>query len=145
MAKHKKKSAARRKPSAGKASASRRRASASARGKKKAGRKAAARPVSRPRPAVESKGRSSLLASLDAGTLGRRHRGGARAGQSGDTQGLPRYEDVDFESVEELVEEGQAFEAGILAGVDDAESESGEVRTREVLEDDVPLEYLEKD
>lgn len=41
-------------------------------------------------------------------------------GQAGDIQGLPRAEDVDFESVEELVEEGQALEAGVVGGVEKA-------------------------
>ena len=71
--------------------------------------------------------------------------GGEAGGQSGDTEGLPRSEDVDSESVEELVEEGQAFEAGVIGGVEEAGSELHEVRTREVPEDDVPQEYLDED
>jgi hypothetical protein len=42
-----------------------------------------------------------------------------------------------------LLEEGQAFEAGIVAGVENAPE--GEVRTREVPVDDVPQEYLDED
>lgn len=62
--------------------------------------------------------------------------------QSGDTQGLSRTEDVDSESVEELAAEGQDFEAGVVSGVEDApDADVSEVRTREVLEDDVPREY----
>jgi hypothetical protein len=41
--------------------------------------------------------------------------------------------------------EGQAFEAGVVSGVEDADAGQGEVRTKEVLEDDVLLEYLDKD
>jgi len=64
------------------------------------------------------------------------------AGQSGDTQGLSDVEDVSSQSVEELVEEGQGFEAGVIAGVEDAaDADAGPVRTREVPEDDVPFEY----
>jgi hypothetical protein len=64
------------------------------------------------------------------------------AGQSGDTQGLPDAVDADSESVAELAEEGQAFEAGIISGVEDAGgSDPREVTTREVPEDDVPPEY----
>jgi len=74
----------------------------------------------------------------------RRGLGAGSAGQSGDTQGLSRSEGVDFESVEELVEEGQDFEAGVLGGVEEAD-EPREVHTKQVLEDDVPLEYLDKD
>ena len=66
------------------------------------------------------------------------------AGQSGDIQGLPREEDVDPESVEELAEEGQDFEAEAIGGVEDApDPDEGEVRTHEVPEDDVPPEYRE--
>jgi hypothetical protein len=62
--------------------------------------------------------------------------------QSGDTQGLSRQEDVDSESVEELVAEGQPFEAGAVSGVENAaDPDVSEVRTKEVLEDDVPREY----
>jgi len=65
------------------------------------------------------------------------------AGQSGDTEAISREEIADSESVEELLEEGQAFEAGIVEGVENApDADQGEVRTREVPEDDVPEEYL---
>ena len=68
------------------------------------------------------------------------------AGQSGDTTGLSRSEYADSESVEELVEEGQSFEAGIVSGVENApDADQGEVRTHEVPEDDVPQEYLDQD
>ncbi len=66
--------------------------------------------------------------------------------QSGDMQGLSRVESADSESVDELLEEGNAFEAGIVAGVEDSRDREGqEVRTREVLEDDVPGEYLDEE
>ena len=54
-------------------------------------------------------------------------------------------EETDSESVEELVEEGQNFEAGAVAGIEDADASQGEVRTKQVPEDDVPREYLEND
>ena len=67
-------------------------------------------------------------------------------GQAGDTEGLSEVESVDSESVEELVEEGQAFEAGIVSGVENApDADKGPVRTRQVPEDDVPEEYRDKD
>jgi|SRR5579871_402861 len=63
-------------------------------------------------------------------------------GQSGDTQGLSRSEYADSESVEELVDEGQDYEAGIVRGVEDAlDPDQSEVTTKEVPEDDVPSEY----
>jgi hypothetical protein len=69
----------------------------------------------------------------------------ARAGgQSGDLQGLSSLEGPDSESVDELLEEGNAFEAEVVKGVQDADDE-GEVRTHEVPEDDVPGEYRDKD
>ena len=62
--------------------------------------------------------------------------------QSGDTQGLSTTEQGDAESVEELVADGQAFEAAAVSGVEDAaDPDVCEVRTREVPEDDVPREY----
>src|SRR3984893_3997889 len=66
--------------------------------------------------------------------------------QSGDLQGLSNVESVDSESVDELLEEGNSFEAGIVAGVEDSRERDGkEVRTREVPEDDVPGEYLDEE
>jgi hypothetical protein len=52
---------------------------------------------------------------------------------------------VDSESAEELLEEGQAFEAGIISGVEDApDADKSEVTTHEVPQDDVPGEYDDK-
>jgi hypothetical protein len=66
--------------------------------------------------------------------------------QSGDLQGLSRAERADSESVDELLEEGNAFEADAVLGVQEAgDEEEREVRTHEVPEDDVPGEYLDKD
>jgi len=68
------------------------------------------------------------------------------AGQSGDIQQIPDAADVDSESVEELLEEGNVFEAGIVQGVENAkDADVSEVTTREVPEDDVPEEYLNDD
>ena len=66
------------------------------------------------------------------------------AGQSGDTQGLFRDDDSDSESVRELLEEGQSFEASVLSGIENAPlADEGPIKTRQVAEDDVPGEYLE--
>jgi hypothetical protein len=68
------------------------------------------------------------------------------AGQSGDLQGLSDVEGADSESVDELIEEGNAFEADAVSGVERAgDDDEQEVRTHEVPEDDVPEEYLDKD
>jgi outer membrane biosynthesis protein TonB len=65
--------------------------------------------------------------------------------QSGDLQGLSRPEAADSESVDELLAEGNAFEADAVLGVEDAGSgDPREVRTHEVPEDDVPSEYLDE-
>ena len=70
----------------------------------------------------------------------------AEGGQAGDLQGLSGIEDVDSESVRELAQEGQDFEAGIVAGVENAsDPDVSEVKTHEVPEDDVPEEYRNQD
>jgi len=80
-------------------------------------------------------------AVFEQGTV--RSRSGA---QSGDLQGLRDIESADSESVDELVEEGNAFEADVVAGVEHAdEDQEREVHTHEVPEDDVPEEYLDKE
>ena len=72
--------------------------------------------------------------------------GSNAAGQSGDLQGLPDSTDEDSESVQELVEEGQYFEAAAVMGIENAPAaDTAEVTTRQVPEDDVPEEYLERD
>jgi hypothetical protein len=70
---------------------------------------------------------------------------GARSGgQSGDLQGLSNRGRASSESVDELLEEGNAFEAEIVKGVEDVADEE-EVRTHEVPTDDVRGEYLDED
>jgi len=66
--------------------------------------------------------------------------------QSGDFQGVRSSGNADSESVDELLEKGNAFEAGVVEGVEEADDDQlREVHTREVPEDDVPDEYLDKD
>jgi len=83
----------------------------------------------------------------DVVTFSRKVSGSRSGEQSGDLQGLSNVEAADSESVQELLEEGNAFEAEVVKGVEDAgdRSGTGEVRTHEVPEDDVPGEYLDKD
>lgn len=67
-------------------------------------------------------------------------------GQAGDLQGLHDAQGADSESVDELLEEGNALEADVVAGVEDAEgNDEREVVTHEVPEDDIPEEYRERD
>jgi hypothetical protein len=76
----------------------------------------------------------------------RRGLGPDAGGQSGDTEGLSRQELSGPESVEELIEEGQAYEAEMVDAIENApDADRGEVRTRQVREDDVPQEYLDED
>ena len=82
------------------------------------------------------------------GTVAARQKGmgPGSAGQSGDTQGLSGVAEAGSESVEELVEEGQSFEAEVISGVEDApDPDLAEVHTKEVPEDDVPSQYLGRD
>ncbi len=67
------------------------------------------------------------------------------AGQSGSLQGLSNVEGAGSESVDELIEEGNAFEADVVAGVESADDTDEEVHTHEIPEDDVPGEYLDED
>ncbi len=71
----------------------------------------------------------------------------ARSGRlSGDLQGISSREAADSESVDELLEEGNTFEAGVVGGVERADDdETEEVHTRQFPEDDVPGEYLDED
>lgn len=102
--------------------------------KKKVAAKAKAKPAKR-----RVRGRANEGELVSYGTRGL---GARTAGQAGDTQGLQSGPDVDSESVEELVEEGQSFEAEVVEGVENAlDPDQGEVRTRQVPEDDVPEEY----
>lgn len=72
--------------------------------------------------------------------------GANSAGQAGDAAGLSGFADADSQSVRRLIEEGQSFEAGIVDGVENApNADEGEIRTREVPEDDVPEEYLDQE
>jgi hypothetical protein len=90
---------------------------------------------------VRGKSQSVDTVSFPLGRLG------MRAGeQSGDLQGLSNSQGADSESVDELLEQGNAFEAEVVKGVEDAEdSDEGEVRTHEVPQDDVPGEYRDKE
>jgi hypothetical protein len=106
-------------------------------GKKKAGAKMTS--VDRRRAPVEGQ-------NLDLAEFTRQGRRTRSAGQSGDLQGLSNVEGADSESVDELIEEGNAFEADVVSGVERAgNNDEKEVRTHEVAEDDVPGEYLDKD
>ena len=68
------------------------------------------------------------------------------AGQSGDTQGLSDIAEADSESVSELLEEGQTFEAEAVMGVENVpDGNIEEIHLKQVREDDVPQEYLDQE
>lgn len=72
--------------------------------------------------------------------------GSFTGGQSGDIQGISGRSGVDSESVTELLEEGQTFEAEAVSGVENAaDPDVSEVVTRQFPEDDVPEEYQDPD
>ena len=110
--------------------------------KKKARTKKAA---PRKKPARNNRAARGKKQKLATVTFEPRGLGANSGGQSGDLQGLSNSAGADSESVDELLEEGNAFEAEVVEGVENApDADQGEVRTHEVLENDVPDEYLDK-
>lgn len=115
---------------------------------------------SKPKPAPKAKARragarsvepssGSASSSLDPRRAGRLQLNdvdaSARRRRIGDLQGISMRDRADSESVGELLEEGQTLEAEAVAGVEDAlDADQGEIRTREVPEDDVREEYLDQ-
>jgi hypothetical protein len=71
--------------------------------------------------------------------------GSGSGGQSGALQGLSDIEGASSESVDELLEEGNAFEAEVVKGVEDApDADQGEVRTHQrPQEEDLPEDFRE--
>ena len=113
--------------------------------KKAPKRKPARKPMSPRRPARQ---RQIVFGGRTVETvpLKRRARAAASGAGGGDFGGASVVESVDSESADELLEEGQTFEAGIVSGVESApDPDQGEVRTHEVPQDDVPEEYEDKD
>jgi hypothetical protein len=115
-------------------------------GTRKAGGKKRAKKLATKRAKTRKKrvrGRSEGANTVASAMEGRRARSG---GQAGDLQGLSDVEGADSESVDELLEEGNAYEAEVVKGVEDAgDADRGEVHTHEESEDDVPGEYRDKD
>jgi hypothetical protein len=132
-----KKRAAPKKKVATKRSALKKAAKTKTLGKRKAGAKTASAARKRA-PGRNQTGSDEVFTSPGLGSRS--------AGQSGDLQGLSHVERADSESVDELIEEGNAFEADVVSGVESAgDADEKEVRTHEVPEDDVPGEYLDKE
>lgn len=109
--------------------------------KKASSKKRAAAPPEPRVPGAQRGLRSYALMDLPEDGMG-----ADSGGQSGDIERLTANAGADSQSVRELSEEGQSFEAAVIDGVERAlDPDQGEVTTREVPEDDVPLEYLEQE
>lgn len=109
---------------------------------------------SAPKPALKkiSKQKTSTkpprgkASSVELAGYQRKGLGSITGGQSGDIQGLSGRSSVDSESVTELLEEGQTFEAEAVSGVENAaDPDVSEVITHQFPEDDVPEEYKDPD
>jgi hypothetical protein len=91
-------------------------------------------------------GANKRNSSLERAAFEQKSGDSSAAGQSGDLQGLSNEAEADSESVEELLEEGQAFEAEVIDAVENApDADVAEVTTKEFPEDGVPQEYLDRD
>jgi hypothetical protein len=103
------------------------------------------RPRSAPKASSKAKRGATLRRSAARVRLSPEESQAQRRRGSGDSQDLSVLPIAASESVEELAEEGNAFEAGIVEGVENSpDADRGGVRTREVPEDDVPEEYLDE-
>jgi hypothetical protein len=118
--------------------------------KKLAKKKAAPKKAARKKATVAKKvvaTRRRTRARRQSAAAFSRERAQSQSGDlSGDLQGLSNREAADSESVHELLEEGNAFEADAVRGVESADdADEQEVHTHEVPEDDVPAEYLDEE
>jgi hypothetical protein len=81
------------------------------------------------RSGFASRGEGQPIETINLDVNGLDSRSG---GQSGALQGLSDVESADSESVDELLEEGNSYEAGIVKGVQDApDADAEEVHTHE--------------
>jgi hypothetical protein len=83
--------------------------------------------------------------SLETINLDPKGLGSKSGGQSGALQGLSDIEGASSESVDELLEEGNAFEAEVVKGVEDApDADEGEVQTHQrPQEEELPEDFRE--
>jgi hypothetical protein len=103
--------------------------------------KSSNRPVAKPSPAKKEIATAKPASRKPSDEARPRGLGYRPAGQSGGVEGLSNVADADSESVEELIEEGQAFKAEAVRGMEDApDPDEAEVTTEQVPEDDVPPE-----
>ena len=129
-------------PTRSKTSAPNRKAARKSAARKPAARKVAPRETARVfRSSLPTRGESQAVETeFEAKGLGSRS-----GGQSGDLQGLSDVERADSESVGELLEEGNSFEAEVVKGVQDApDADVSEVHTHQEREElDLPEDFRE--
>jgi DNA-nicking Smr family endonuclease len=115
--------------------------------KKAAPKKAAGKKATVAKKVVATRRRTPARRQGASAPAFSRERAGSQSGElSGDLQGLSNREAADSESVDELLEEGNALEADAVSGVESADdADEQEVHTHEVPEDDVPAEYLDEE
>jgi DNA-nicking Smr family endonuclease len=115
--------------------------------KKAAPKKAAGKKATVAKKVVTTRRRTPARRQGASAPAFSRERAGSQSGElSGDLQGLSNREAADSESVDELLEEGNALEADAVSGVESADdADEQEVHTHEVPEDDVPAEYLDEE
>ena len=91
---------------------------------------------------LASRGESQSVETINLDPKGL---GSKSGGQSGALQGLSDIEGASSESVDELLEEGNAFEAEVVKGVEDApDADEGEVRPHQrPQEEDLPEDFRE--
>jgi hypothetical protein len=94
------------------------------------------------RPSLASRGEGQSIETINLEPKGL---GSKSGGQSGALQGLSDVEGADSESVDELLEEGNAFEAEVVKGVEEAPgADEGEVHTHQrPQEEDLPEDFRE--
>lgn len=100
------------------------------------------RPAPSRRRSSRARSARSGVREIDITLPPRSGTGPTAGGQSGDIESLSDTAIADSESVEELAAEGQDYEAEIVDAVEGApDPDQGEVKTREIPEDDVRDEY----
>ena len=120
---------------AGKSLAKKAKATKGAKSRNAAGKRTTPRESPRVfRSSLPTRGESQSIETVDLDPKGL---GSKSGGQSGDLQGLSNIESADSESVGELLEEGNAFEAEIVKGVQDTpDADESEVHTHQGREEE---------
>jgi len=108
-------------------------------GRKKSGKKKVLRrKLARKKAPKITRARGTAV-DVEIATVEPSGRGPRTGGQSGDIQALPTLEESGPESVRELAEEGQDYEAELISGVESVpDADQGEIRPRGMRENNFP-------